>query len=187
MASTSPLSLAAVSAAFFCSVRTASSSCSRWCSESRVACGKAVDAGARRSPIASIAAGAREPLAQDESVGRSEALMAASPSPGSGRKQLLAAVIGMPGQDADGAVDLLQQHHANQLMRPGRRAKRKLQAGLVAQRGREPIVAADDEDRGRPAVVAPAAEPAGERRAVEAFAALVEDDGDGPVGDDAGQ
>src|SRR5262249_25059598 len=31
------------------------------------------------------------------------------------------AVIGMPGQDGDGAIKLLQKHNSNELMRPGRR------------------------------------------------------------------
>jgi hypothetical protein len=31
------------------------------------------------------------------------------------------AVIGMPGQDGNGAIKLLQKHNSNELMRPGRR------------------------------------------------------------------
>src|SRR5690349_17691922 len=67
-------------------------------------------------------------------------------------------------------------------MRPGGRAKGQPDAGLVAQRRRKSVVAADDENRGRAAIVAPAAEAAGQCRAVEVFAAFVEDDDDRSVG-----
>src|SRR5262245_17397723 len=40
----------------------------------------------------------------------------------------LRAVVRMSRQNAHGAVNLLEQHHANQLMRPGRRAEGELQA-----------------------------------------------------------
>ena len=36
-------------------------------------------------------------------------------------------VIRVPGQDRDGAVELLQEHHPHELMRPGRRAEAQLQ------------------------------------------------------------
>ena len=78
----------------------------------------------------------------------------------------------------DGAVELLQQHDAHQLVRPGGAPKASRRVGLLAQARREAVGAADDEDHRRPPVVAPAPEAFGERRAVEAFAALVEHHGD---------
>src|SRR5882672_12753783 len=94
-------------------------------------------------------------------------------------------MIGVPRKYADGAVNLFQQHDANELMRPGGSAEGELEARLVVQRRREPVVAADDEHSRRTSVVAPASKPVGERGTVEALAALVENDGDGLVGNEA--
>jgi len=97
-------------------------------------------------------------------------------------------MIRMPRENARGAVDLFEQHHADQLMRPGGGGPNaSFWLAFVAQRRREPIVAADDEHCRGTTVVAPAAEAIGERRAVEAFAAFVENDGDGFVGNNVGQ
>src|SRR5581483_10247161 len=80
-------------------------------------------------------------------------------------------------------IKLLQQHDSGELMRPGRGAESEPHRRLVAQARGEAIIATDDEYRRGPAVVAPAAQPLCQRGAVEAFAALVKQDGDGIVGD----
>ena len=66
-------------------------------------------------------------------------------------------------------------------------AEGELERGLVADAGREPIVTADHEHSCRSAVVAPPAEPRRERAAVEAFAALIENDRYGLFGNDVGE
>src|SRR3954469_1065258 len=99
----------------------------------------------------------------------------------------LSSMIGVARKDADGAVDLLQQHDAHELVRPGDGAEREPHVCLIAETRGKTVVAADDEHGGRAAIVAPTAEPRRQRRAVEALAALVENKGDGLVRNDIGQ
>src|SRR5688572_5926875 len=65
------------------------------------------------------------------------------------------AVIWVAGDDGYRPVELLQRHHAHQLMRPGGRAESDRDGGLVAERRGEPIGAADDERHGGLALLAP--------------------------------
>src|SRR5581483_11115982 len=48
-------------------------------------------------------------------------------------------MVGMSGQDCGDAVELLHEHDAHQLVRPGRRAEGELQVGLVGEAGGEPV------------------------------------------------
>src|SRR5262245_45012692 len=82
-----------------------------------------------------------------------------------------AAVIGVSRQDGDGSVELLQQHDADELVRPCRRAEGDGEARLVAQRRREAVGGADDEHDGRPVLVAPVLQAGGEGGAAHALAA----------------
>src|SRR5215208_1439306 len=97
------------------------------------------------------------------------------------------AVIGMPGQERGGPIDLLQQHDPHQLMRPGGGAEGQPQVGAVAQHTAEAIRPADHEGRRRTAGVAPAPDPLGEFDTVEALAPLVESDADGAFRNDGGK
>src|SRR5262249_35523555 len=55
------------------------------------------------------------------------------------------AMIGMPGQDGNGAIKLLHEHDSNELMRPCRRPEGNGKARLFTQARREPVGSADDE------------------------------------------
>ncbi len=61
-------------------------------------------------------------------------------------KRGLRAVIGVSGQDGDGAIDLLQRHNTHQLVRPCHRAEGDDTSGLTTQFGIESIRSADDKD-----------------------------------------
>ena len=84
----------------------------------------------------------------------------------------------MPGEDGAGAIKLLQQHDADELMRPGGRAEGEPELGALDQAWRQAVGAADDEARPRPVFRAPFAQQRRQRRAVEILAALVENDDD---------
>ena len=79
----------------------------------------------------------------------------------------------MAGQDRRGAIDLLKQHHAHQLMRPGRGAEGDLNFGALAQTWRDPIRAADDETSRRTVFRPPIVQQAGETCAVDIVAAFI--------------
>src|SRR5262245_23825159 len=96
------------------------------------------------------------------------------------------AMIGVPGENGGGAVELLQEHDANKLMRPGRRAEGNGKACFLPQAGREPVGSADDEYDRRLVLLPPALQAAGESGAAHAFAAGVQDHRDGTIGDDIG-
>src|SRR5687767_13110382 len=65
------------------------------------------------------------------------------------------AVIWVARDDGHRPVELLQRHHAHQLMRPGGRAEADRDGGLVAERRGESVGAADDERHGGLALLAP--------------------------------
>jgi hypothetical protein len=90
-------------------------------------------------------------------------------------------------RDRGRPVKLFEQHGARQRMRPGRDAEGELQGCLVAQARRKPVVAADDEDRGRPAIITPSPQLVCQGRTVQVVAALVEDDGYSLRRDDVGK
>src|SRR5262245_36960359 len=92
----------------------------------------------------------------------------------------------MPGEDGDGAVELFQQHDADELVRPCRGAEGDGEARLVAQRRREAVGGADDEDDGRLVLVAPVLQAGGEGGAAHALAARVENHRGGALRDDVG-
>src|SRR5690242_5248099 len=92
----------------------------------------------------------------------------------------------MSGQERSGAVNLFKQHDPDQLVRPGGGPKSQGEAGLVAQGEGEPVGTADDERRGWPVFGAPRLQLTGEIRAAQALAALIENDGDGALGEDVG-
>jgi len=85
-------------------------------------------------------------------------------------------MIRVTGQNGGGAVELLEQHDAHQLMRPSGLAEREFQVGALAQAVGKPIGGTDHKsDRGT-VFGAPFAQQRGERRAVEIIAALIEQD-----------
>src|SRR6185312_4351462 len=92
------------------------------------------------------------------------------------------AVIGMAGQNGRGPINLFQEHDANHLMRPGRRAERNAELSLAPQIGRKSVRAADRKNSIGDLVIPPAAKMPGKRRAVEVVAALVERHQDGFIG-----
>src|SRR5262249_54552635 len=95
-------------------------------------------------------------------------------------------MIGVPGENGGRAVELLQEHDANKLMRPGRLTKSNGKACLLTQAGCQPVGSADDEyDRGL-VLLPPALQAAGESGAAHAFAASIQDHRDGTIGDDIG-
>ena len=67
----------------------------------------------------------------------------------------------MPHQDRGGAINLLQQHDAHELMRPGERAEGQPQRRLIRQSRCETVRAADHED-GVARGIVPDAQPIGE-------------------------
>src|SRR6266404_9137822 len=88
------------------------------------------------------------------------------------RHRALRAMVGVAGQNGRGSVNLFQKHDADHLMRPGRRAERDAQFSLALQIGRKSVGAADYEDSVGASLVAPAAEMAGKRGAIDVLAAL---------------
>jgi len=95
-------------------------------------------------------------------------------------------MIGMAGQDCDGTVKLLQQHDANQMMRPCRGPERNGKRRLFPQHGRQPIVAADDERNGGSVLGAPSLQPPRQGCAAYALTMLVQDYDGCIVRDDIG-
>ena len=96
-------------------------------------------------------------------------------------------MVGVAGKDGAGAVELLEQHDAHQLMRPGRRCRRRAcslarSIRLGARPSAPPMMkqpparSSARHSRSRPASAG----------AVEIFAALVENDDHGAIGDDVG-
>ena len=96
-------------------------------------------------------------------------------------------MIGVTGENCAGTVKLLKEHDPHELMRPRRLAESQPDFGALDQARRQAVSAADDKACGRPILRPPLAQQAGKRRAVEAFAALVEHDDDRSIGDDIGQ
>ena len=95
-------------------------------------------------------------------------------------------MVGMPGQDRDAAVELLQKHDANELVRPGRRTEGNDKARLFTQAGRQPIGRADGEhDRGL-APPSPFLQPRSKGGAAHGFSAFIQDHGDRAIGDHIG-
>src|SRR5262249_38140331 len=98
-----------------------------------------------------------------------------------------AAVVGMAGQDGEGAIELLQEHDPRQLMGPGGSPEGEAKIGLLAEALRHPVGAADEESRRRPALVAPPLQLLAECRRREIVAAFVEHDPGGRVGNELRQ
>src|SRR6185437_8174097 len=84
------------------------------------------------------------------------------------------AMIGVSRQDRCSPIELLQKHHTNHLMRPGRGPEGDRDLCLAAQIRRKSVRDADNENSVGDALVPPLAEPAGKRGAVDVLAALVE-------------
>src|SRR5262245_22323460 len=164
------------SAAFFCSMRAASSSCSRCLMASAdTAAGGAVCAAAGSArPAESKASGRarqtgdRRPLSAASVLKiLPRAVCIVSVSRG------LRAVIGVAGQNRCGPINLFQEHHADHLVRPGCRAERDHEPSLAAHFRGKSVRAADDENYIR-RLVTEAAQMLGKGCAVDALAALVQ-------------
>src|SRR5262245_4677661 len=96
-------------------------------------------------------------------------------------------MVGMAGQDGDGAIDLLQEHDPRQLMGPSCGAEGETEIGLLAEVRRHSVGAADEEGRRWPPLIAPALQLLAERRRSEIVAALIERDPGGGVGNELRQ
>src|SRR5687767_138468 len=83
-------------------------------------------------------------------------------------------MVRVAAEDGRRAVELLREHDADQLMRPGERGKAENQIGFGSERRVEAVGAADDEAHGGAAVVAPARELLGKGAGGDGLAALVE-------------
>src|ERR1700720_1470257 len=94
----------------------------------------------------------------------------------------LRGVVGVAGEDGDGAVDLLKEHDPGKLVRPCGRAESNRQLRLLAQAGGEPVVAAEDERDGGFVLRAPALQSPRKGRAAHALAALVQNHYDAVLG-----
>src|SRR5688572_11474349 len=75
-------------------------------------------------------------------------------------------------------IELLGQHDADQLVRPGEGGEAQRQVGFAHEGGIETVSAADDEADGRAAVVAPAGQLPSEGGRRHGLAVLVERDPD---------
>jgi hypothetical protein len=89
------------------------------------------------------------------------------------------AMIGAAGQDGDGAVDLLGQHHPRQSVGPGLRAEGQGLVSGLEEVGIETVGAADDQHQSPDTVIAQGGDPAGEGAAGPDLAMLI-------AGDDMG-
>src|SRR4029078_3354208 len=83
-------------------------------------------------------------------------------------------MVGVPGQDCCGPVDLLEQHHADELVRPGRLGERQPQRALLPWFSGGPSAPPDQEHCRRPPALPPFAELGRKRAAVETLSAGIE-------------
>lgn len=86
----------------------------------------------------------------------------------------LTPVVGVPGEDLLGAIELLEQHAAGEQMRPCHRSERHDCMGATKDRGVEPIHAADGEGKLRAALITPGGNTIGQSAAGPSATALVE-------------
>lgn len=93
-------------------------------------------------------------------------------------------MIGMAGENSAGAVELLQQHDANEVVRPSRRAEGKHAGSASVQGLGEPVGAANDKTRRRMVLRPPLAQHIGEACAVEVVASFIENGDDRLFGND---
>jgi hypothetical protein len=84
------------------------------------------------------------------------------------------AVIRVAGEDLLRAVQLLQQHRADEQVRPGHCTERQDRIGLVENGLTEPVGAANRESHGPGAVIAPGGKPAGQVAARPFLTAFIE-------------
>src|SRR5580700_592223 len=88
----------------------------------------------------------------------------------------------MAGEDLLRPVELLQQHAADEEMRPGHHTQRQHRVGALDNGGPEPLGTADREGYGADTAVAPGPEPVGQFTARPFGATLVERDETGAGG-----
>jgi hypothetical protein len=92
---------------------------------------------------------------------------------------LVAGVVGVAREDGSGAVDLLGEDDAGELVGEGDEAEREEEVGTVAGCGGPAVGGTDGEDQALCAIVAETAESGGEFFGGELAAAAVEEDGEG--------
>ncbi|EGE58302.1 hypothetical protein RHECNPAF_33400106 [Rhizobium etli CNPAF512] len=92
------------------------------------------------------------------------------------------AVVGMAGQDGDGAIELFCDQRADELVRPGHFAQAECSVGTIVERGIEAVGAADRDHQIAFALVAIGAEQICESFAVERLAAFIEKNEDAAFG-----
>jgi hypothetical protein len=82
--------------------------------------------------------------------------------------------VGAAGEDGEGAIELLGEHHAREFVGEGHGAKRNFLEGALAEIVREAVGVAAEEDEFAGAAVAEFAEPVGESVRIENFSGGVE-------------
>jgi hypothetical protein len=87
--------------------------------------------------------------------------------------------IGAPGENSEGAVELLGEHDAGEFVRKGHGAERKFLVGAPAEVIREALGVAAEEDEFASAAIAKSAEPFGEGIRIEVLSGGVEKDNRG--------
>jgi len=80
----------------------------------------------------------------------------------------------MTAQDRRRSIELFEQHHPNQLVRPGRRTKREPQFGLFVQAGRKSVGATDQKHDGWQAISPPFGKLGCKSSAIEIFPPRIE-------------
>src|SRR5262245_10241287 len=85
------------------------------------------------------------------------------------------AVVRMAGEQRHGAIELLEQHDAHELVGPRGGPEGEDEIGFVAQMSRYAIGSPDQEERCRPPIVPPACQVARKSDGAEIFALFVED------------
>ena len=92
----------------------------------------------------------------------------------------------MAGENGAGAVELLEQHDANELMRPSRRAKGQDVPGPSAQALRNAVGPADQETQGGAVLLAAFFQQRGQPRTVDILAGLIENNNHGAIRENVG-
>src|SRR5689334_25291542 len=87
-------------------------------------------------------------------------------------------MIRMTGENRAGAIELLEQHDAHELMRPSCGTKRQNPAGAAAQTLRDTVSAADDEAHRAPVLLTAFLQQRGQSAAVDILAGFVENNQD---------
>src|ERR1700720_418773 len=95
-------------------------------------------------------------------------------------------MVRVAGENRSGAIELLEQHDADELMRPGRRAKGQDVPGAPAQALRNAVGPADHKTQGGAVLLPAFFEQCGQSWAVDILAGGIENNNHGAIGEDVG-